>query len=497
MRGIRVAAAVSCLALLLLLPALLASRSEHGAVLGMWSPALAILIAAVAVSVFLASAVAVGLKDLDSTVVRWMSSLPELAGPLALLALPVTVLLVWFFGISELFSSRSFTAGIFLLSLSPGCLLILSRTGRERKKVLAGGAVMLFSLLMVIAVAEIALRQIMPRQIFNPRFGLRPCTRTELEVSLPGITPGGVLSTNILGFRGENPPENWEEYLTVVTVGGSTTANYYLDDSLTWSHVLQEELRSVSPLIWVGNAGIPRHSSDTHLLFLKEVISEVQPDVVVFLTGVNDMGPFLRGQGGSENRLPDAGARVWMFRNSSILQMLYKAKVVYIDGAPVVTAAVDPEFREEPLTVEEEELPEDLHLLLENPDFYRRRIGLLIEECRIQGIVPVFLTQPLLFEDSEYWRGIQEAARWFQGTERPISAATFALMVEMLNHDLIEVCTEQGVAVFDLASEVPRTRDCFYDAMHMTEVGASITGKEVAGFMVEYLEEEGMLWPED
>ncbi len=106
-----------------------------------------------------------------------------------------------------------------------------------------------------------------------------------MRVELPGITPGGIMSTNMWGFRGEDPPENWEEYITIVAVGGSTTANYYLDDSLTWSHVLQEELRREDPLVWVGNAGIPRHSSDTHLLFAREVLSEIQPDIALFLVG--------------------------------------------------------------------------------------------------------------------------------------------------------------------------------------------------------------------
>ena len=481
----------------MLLPALVSSRSEHGAVLGMWSPALSLMIAAVALFVLFTGAVSLGFRKLNEPLVRWFSSVPEVTGPAVLFFLPVVILLIWFFGISPLFLSGFFTAGAFILSMSPGCFIIFSRTGKELKKVLAGGVMMFAALLVVIAVAEITLHQIMPNHIFNPRFGLRPCTRTELEVNLPGITPGGVLSTNILGFRGEDPPENWNEYLTIVTVGGSTTANYYLDDSLTWSHVLQEELRSVSPWVWVGNAGIPRHSTDTHLLFLKEVISEVKPDVLVFLVGVNDMGPFHRGEGGMVNRLPDAGARQWMFSNSSILQMLYKAKIVYIDRVPVITAAVDPEFREEPLTEEEDVLPEDLHALLDDPDFYRRRITLLIEECRVQGIVPVFLTQPLLFEDTEYWRGIRETARWFQGTERLMSAATSFLMIETLNKDLINVCTEEGVAVFDLASEIPHSRDYFYDSMHMTEAGADLVGRKVAEYTIEYLEEEGILWPAD
>jgi lysophospholipase L1-like esterase len=345
---------------------------------------------------------------------------------------------------------------------------------------------MAFSLVAVLAVGELVLGRIMPNNIFNPRFGLRPYSRTVMRVELPGITPGGIMSTNMWGFRGEDPPESWDEHITIVTVGGSTTANYYLDDSLTWSHVLQEELRQENPLVWVGNAGIPRHSSDTHLLFTREVLSEIQPDIALFLVGVNDMGPFLRSNA-DEERLPDSGPRQWLFSNSQILQLIYKAKVVHLDRAPVVTAAADPEFTEEPLEAPEDLLPEDLHSLLENPDFYRRRIALLIEECLELGITPVFLTQPILYQDSHHWRGIRAADRFAGGEERPISAATFAGMLGTLNQDLIQVCSENDALCFDLAGEVPCSYEYFYDAMHMTEAGADLVGRLVADFLREYI----------
>ena len=259
---------------------------------------------------------------------------------------------------------------------------------------------------------------------------------------------------------------------------------------------MQRSLRETCPKVWVGNAGIPMHSTDTHLLFLREVLPEIHPDMVVFLVGVNDMGPFLR-PGHNEERLPDNGARQWLFANSYILQLIYKTKKIHIDGAEVVDTAVDPYFTEEPLEEEDIPLPDDLHQLLEDPDFYRRRIGLLIDECESLGVVPVFLTQPLLYEDSPYWRSIRETSVFFQGSDRPISGAAFSLMLQTLNDDLVEVCESRGVAVYDLAGDIPHSRDCFYDCMHMTEAGADLVGRKVAGFLSDYCESEDLPWPED
>lgn len=200
---------------------------------------------------------------------------------------------------------------------------------------------------------------------------------------------------------------------------------------------------------------------------------------------------------GHLRRLPDSGPGEWLFRNSAIVQMLYRAKKVYLDGVPVVSTAVDPEFREVPMTEPEERLPDDLHDLLEDPGFYRERIRRLIRECRSQGIEPVFFTQPLLYENTEYWQGIEECARFYRGSSQTVSAASFSLMLETLNDDLVQVCTEEGAAVFDLAAEIPYSRDMFYNVMHMTEQGADLVGWTVAGYLTSYFMEAGIPWQED
>jgi len=496
-RRVRVVSGMACAGLLMVLHSLGTSRSEDGVILGVWSKAIAAaIVLTLAILVFFVLS-ASGWRRISAKLARSAGRTPGFAGPVLLFAVPSVVFLAWFLSLSLLFLRFSFTAGSFLLALVPGSLLILARDNSDLRHVFAGTAVIAASLLLTLAAGELVLRRVLPDQIFNPRFGLRPYCRWDLQIDLPGIDPGGVLSTNRWGLRGEDPPADWNEYLTVVTVGGSTTADYYLDDSKTWSNIVQNELRAVNPMVWVGNAGIPRHTADTHALFVKEVLSHIKPDVALFLVGVNDMGPFLRGGDGGEGRLEDSGPRSWLFSRSMILQQIYKIKKVYIDGVQVINTVSDPPFRPEPLTTAEMPLPDDLHDLLTDPDFYRDRIIRLIAQCREKGITPVFLTQPLLYEDNSHWRTLRESAAFFQGTERPISAATFALMLGTLNSDLLDVCREQGVAVYDLASNVPHSEIYFYDSMHMTEAGAALTGSLVGRFMADYLVEAGLLKPSE
>jgi lysophospholipase L1-like esterase len=472
-------------ALLLILCSFLTSESDNGVVLGRWSVPLALASLILLLTCGAAVRVILGSKKF---IVAFEARLSGISGYLSsiLLLFPLPVLLtVWFLFPFPIFQNNLFTAGMILLSVFPGFLVICTFPRKKLKSVIQGTVIMFVTLAGTLLISEFLLRKIMPSSIFNPRFNLRPYQHFNLEVDLPGVAPGGVCTTNSWGMRGEEPPEEWDDWLTIVTVGGSTTANYYLDDSLTWSNILQNRLREIHPETWVGNCGIPMHSAAEHALLVREVLSEVKPDIALFLVGINDVGQFVRGENALNSRLSETGLRQALFRNSMILQTLYKLKVVYIDKAPVVSESVDPLFVEEPLSSVERELPDDIHELLPRPDEYANRIESIIRACREQDITPVFLTQPLLYDDTDYWRGIRGGSYWFGETDAEFSAASHWIFLNTLNQDLIRVCETEGVAYFDLASRLPHSRDVFYDCMHMTEYGAALAGDEIADYLIE------------
>jgi lysophospholipase L1-like esterase len=468
----------------LLLPAILVSQSSSGAILGRYSVGLAT--AALLNLVLLAGGLILMLRSGTSGRVAAMAArTPDfLVVNLIVFPLPVFLLLWFLFPVPILDRWNAF-AGLCLLMVFPGVFLIGARNGKARSEALKGTMVASASLLICLIAAELAVRAVVPGSYFNPRLGLIPYSRHTIMVDLPGVSMGGTLSTNSWGLRGEEPPEDWDAWTTIVTVGGSTTADYYLDDARTWSHVLQETLRESSPLVWVGNGGIPMHSSETHDYFLREVVAEIRPDIVVFLVGINDIGQFMRGSVAlDEPPLPERGARAFLFAQSRLLQALYKAKKVYIEGATVISETSDPEFELLPMTTIERPLPEDLGTLLPDPRYYERRILRLIETCRDLNVTPVFLTQPLLYDNTDYWRGIQGGCSWLLGSDSIFSAATHWLMLDYLNRQLIGVCHREGVACFDLASRIPHDRSMFYDAMHFTEAGSDRIGRLTGKYLL-------------
>ena len=75
-------------------------------------------------------------------------------------------------------------------------------------------------------------------------------------------------SKNSLGFRGEDPPINFNDYVTIIAVGGSTTECYYLSDGNTWIDQLGDRLEGEIGKVWVNNAGFDGHSTFGHKILM-------------------------------------------------------------------------------------------------------------------------------------------------------------------------------------------------------------------------------------
>ncbi len=474
---------------------LLRSRSAVTSILGHYSASLFAVIALCGVILLLAL---LSLLFRRRNLVNAASKLAGLLGrpgvliELFIILFPPILFFLFMFSDILLMRKALFVTGLLLCYIGLSSIIIgLLPSVRSRKTLQRTGLCfgsILFSLILI----EIVLRLLTPVSVFHPTLDLRPQLEFQIMLDLPGVSRGGIVTSNSWGLRGEEPPDSWDEWFTVITIGGSTTINGYLADGMTWSDVLQKNLREVLPMVWVGNGGIPGHSTRGHKVFMREVISEVRPDAVIFLTGMNDMGNFLRvSEGIRDPGYASLGIRYNIFCASRTVQLLYRFKLIYLDGVEVITVATDPPFVIEELSGPEVDLPENMHELMQDPEEYGNNIRELIALAREYDVIPVFMTQPILYENNEYWRGIRGGTHWFETSRREFSAATFWEMLNTMNEDLMAVCAEEHVLCFDLAGSFDRSSDNFYDMMHFTETGAAAVGNELAAFLlnVEFLPE--------
>jgi len=102
-----------------------------------------------------------------------------------------------------------------------------------KKKLLSG----FMGLVPSLVVLEVALR------IYNPLgFSVKGDnivlaknqTTRVVNHDIPTLDKDIVIKRNKLGFRGDNPPRSLSEYTSIIAVGESTTACFYVTEGKTW-----------------------------------------------------------------------------------------------------------------------------------------------------------------------------------------------------------------------------------------------------------------------
>jgi hypothetical protein len=111
----------------------------------------------------------------------------------------------------------------------------------------------------------------------------------------------------------------------------------------------------------------------------------------------------------------------------------------------------------------------------------------LARQCRTLKVRCLFLTQP------SHWRSdltpVEEQSLW-QGLVGPwndhggyVAAGDLEKAMNAYNRTLLDLCQQDGLECFDLASVIPKNSSVFFDDIHYTEAGADL----VADRLLDYL----------
>lgn len=219
--------------------------------------------------------------------------------------------------------------------------------------------------------------------------------------SIPVIEDTIVHTINSLGFRGPERPADNKSSLSVIAVGGSTTICNYLSDSLTWPHKLYNQLNTRFN-IWLNNAGLAGHPTFGHLVLMKDYISKLKPQVVIFLIGCNDLE---REDLNSSDKsyMVDKYKNIFTFLSKSSELCNTIANLVRARRA-VVTHLTDRYLdlkarKNDTLDIAPSTIIAQLKGQEKYLQGYRKRVEALISECKNNQITPVLVTQPSLLGD--------------------------------------------------------------------------------------------------
>ena len=353
--------------------------------------------------------------------------------------------------------------------------------------------VLLFGVLVSIIFLETFLRIYNPFQ-FRIKAGriILPANQKYIiqNNDMPRLDKTIVVTKNSLGFRGEEIPPDLENFLSIITVGGSTTECSKLSDNRAWPHLLGKKLKQSYKDVWVNNAGLDGHSTFGHIILLKDHLVKIRPKIIIFLVCRNDIGRddlrgydrvFLKYHENDFRSLLKKSEVVWLIHG---LKRYFMARQLnlhhYSRGIKDIT-----EYGTLTIPEEVQQIEMRKHTLKYIPG-YKERLTRLAELSKRNGIIPVFVTQPAL-----WGKGIERHTGIDLETVRlspSMNGELFWKILELYNRATKEVCKAENTFVIDLANKLPKAWAYFYDDVHFTNKGAARVSEILCGELQEYFD---------
>lgn len=353
-----------------------------------------------------------------------------------------------------------------------------------RHRVLKTALYGLYLFLVVFILLEVLLR------IYDPfRFRIK-ANRIILPVNQKEIIRNSInpkldsvitVTRNSLGFRGPDTPHQYPEHLSIITVGGSTTECHFLSDQKTWPFLLGKYLAQENEKAWINNAGFDGHSTFGHQVLLDDYLKKMKPKVIIFLTGVNDI----------ENEGPSYFDKLTIKNTySDLVHFLYNNSEVINVAVNIARGARAKKFNN---TTQEMKIPGSMgnlsmtqneinERLIKQEKFlegYGARIAAIIDTCKQNKILPVFVTQPALYGNgTDSITGVNLAKA---KVEDGINGELLEALLKLYNDKVIHVCRTKAIPFIDLAAMMPKNSLYYYDQTHFTNEGAEM----VAGLIKE------------
>lgn len=333
---------------------------------------------------------------------------------------------------------------------------------------------------------------------------------------------------NSIGFRGEDPPENFSDKLTIIAVGGSTTYNAFVSEGKTWIDVLGQKLKRNFKDTWINNAGFNGQSTEGHILLMEQHIKKLGPKVVLFLIGRNDsihpnkIGTDVGWTKATTERVKEKTAEFLLksadqrkkdaysvkFKMNSYLKRAARQAAQYSEVVSmVVTIHRNIKAYKQGLVIGQKEIESAETIEISDKDkeaiqkrlqsnevkehllAYEARVKELIRLSRDSNIVPVLITQPVLYGKGvdditgidwakvEIFDGIiLDGEHWWQWEEK-------------VNDITRKVAENENLLLIDLGRKLPKSSKYYIDFIHYSNKGNEAVADIIYDSLCTYLTE--------
>lgn len=303
---------------------------------------------------------------------------------------------------------------------------------------------------------------------------------------LPGPPERIVYTRDAYGFRGLEGPVS---QIDLLTVGGSTTDQRWIDDGETFQAVLSGLFRDAGRPVSVVNAGIDGQSTFGHIENFSswfDRIPDLHADYVLFYVGINDtlkmdgVDSFDRMQ--KDGRL--AGVKGAIQAHSALYQV-YRIAKGFFAAEPIRHELARANIADTPPFADSALIADPMTPVLQaSLGGLRQRIAILNGLTESFGAQAIFVTQ--------------RSARWFRAGGKVYGIATyhpdffettraglpsdydrmngvdFYNIESAVADTIIDECRRQGAICLDLMADVDfDLATDFYDSLHTTATGSN------------------------
>ena len=325
-----------------------------------------------------------------------------------------------------------------------------------------------------------------------------------------------LVAKNNLGFRGSDPPEDFDQFLTLITVGGSTTESIVINEGKTWTDLLGEKLNTNFNRVWINNAGLDGHSTFGHLVLLKDYLVPIRPKYILFLIGINDLFLYEANIYDNFDSKKEEHSLLNNLLNKSELYILYRnfekkqlSDKMNLDSTTVI------DFNSFSLASNEHVVnfaDLDEKDSVDNNDFlnieqerkkeeylqdFQLRLEEIINMARKNGIEPIFITQPAVYGFGiDGFTGIDlgkiPVHLWYEDflsndQQSKLTGEKQWQFLEEYNQVTREISEKKDVFVIDLANKMEKNTRYYYDYIHFSNEGSERVGEIIYKELCPYL----------
>lgn len=339
---------------------------------------------------------------------------------------------------------------------------------------------------------------------FDPHFSMviKP------QPGLPGVSGEKKFSVDNMGFRGDDvampkPPGEYRVFI----IGGSTTECLLLDDKEALNAVLETQLQAKvadnkagtglpggSLKVKVYGAGKSGNASPDHVAMLGHRIVHLQPDLVIVFAGINDLTRSIYGYDylhfakiGADYGNPASGEdeeSYWLryalteFQIPRRLYWLLK-RVAPTDREVMESLGESPDYASKVALRKAGKIVDTAPKL--NLTAYSENLRSLGGIARANGVEIIYMTQQTTWTSPEPQAADYQWMLYRNGVTYREDRMHEAM--EELNEVTRGVARELGAGLYDLAKDLPKSMQYFYDDVHFNEAGSAETARRLAEFI--------------